>query len=125
MNKILGLNGQPLKKNKVLQYSDKGPKEEWNVHVMNLFRIIANNPGNDKLGKALHVFGMLLFDIGIRAGELKDPILNDIMCRLMIYTVADPESINYKPGEVEKIHEGAKLYRESLKKKDEPPSDKV
>lgn len=53
----------------------------------------------------LNIFGKLLALVGERAIELNDPKLNALMCRLTIYTIADPESQDYDPETVRKILE--------------------
>ncbi|HEX8249019.1 MAG TPA: hypothetical protein VF599_12650 [Pyrinomonadaceae bacterium] len=76
----------------------------WKIHTANLFDEILNK--NNKMGIfniPLNILGKLLAEVGERASELNDPILNELMCRLTIYTIADPESPDYDPKKLKEI----------------------
>lgn len=70
---------------------------EWKVHTYKLLEEIANGSGQGIYQIPLNIFGKLLAAVGERAIELNDPKLNALMCRLTIYSAADPESSDYDP----------------------------
>ncbi len=74
-----------------------GPQMQWRIHTANLLSEIANNDDCWVLRQPLRIFGRTLAEVGERAAELNDPKLNALMCRLTIYTCADPKSPDYDP----------------------------
>jgi len=71
------------------------PNLKWRVHTPNLLNEILVNNELAILEKPLNIFGKLLAAVGDRAAKLNDPELNELMIRLAIYSVADPESPDY------------------------------
>lgn len=86
-------------------------RPEWKVHTANLLKEILNNPGTGVLRIPLLTLSRLLIAVAERAAQLNDPILNDLMCRLTLYEIADPEKKSYNPLVVDEIHELAEAYR--------------
>jgi len=72
--------------------------------MINTFEILRNIPwsGNPAAEK-LPQLAELLTAVSSRAGELDDPKLNALMCRLGLYSIADPASPDYNPGMVERV----------------------
>lgn len=70
---------------------------EWRVHTPRLLEEIAKHSGQAVLLQPIRILGRLLAEVGERAAQLNDPALNALMCRLTIYTVADPDSQDYDP----------------------------
>lgn len=68
---------------------------QWRVHTPNLLQETLHNPGTGILGVPFNILGKLLAQVGERAAELNDPQLNARMCKLTIYSVADPDSPDY------------------------------
>lgn len=81
---------------------------EWKVHSYRLLKEIVDCSGIGIFEKPLSIFGKLLAAVGERAAEINDPQLNALMCRLTIYTVADPDSPDYNPELLEEISRLAK-----------------
>lgn len=79
----------------------------WKVHTPNLLKEILENDNMVIMNIPINIFGKLLFAVGSRAAKLNDPILNELMCRLTIYTVADPENDDYNPDVVRQIEQAA------------------
>jgi len=75
----------------------------WKVHTHNLLQEILNNPGTGILTQPLIILASILSEVGKRASELNDPQLNALMCRLTIYSIADPASPEYDIETVRKI----------------------
>lgn len=75
------------------------PASEWRVHTPNLLAEIGNN--NAALSAAvrtpLMILMRLLHQVGEVAARINDEELNALMCRLTIYSCADPESPDYDP----------------------------
>lgn len=69
----------------------------WRIHTANLLSEIVNCSGESILLQPLRILGETLAEVGERAIELNDPKLNALMCRLTIYTCADPKSQDYDP----------------------------
>lgn len=82
-----------------------GGELKWRVNTPGLLNEILLNPATAILAKPLNIFGKLLALVGERAVELNDPVLNGLMCRLAIYSLADPNSPDYDSGRVSKILE--------------------
>jgi len=73
------------------------PPLEWRVHTPNLLTEIGNNSSVGILSKPIVILMSLLHDVGTEAARINDPALNALMCRLTIYSCADPESPDYDP----------------------------
>lgn len=87
--------------------SNKKIPAQWTVHTPNLLQEIMNNPGTGILSKPLTIFSRILAEVGERAAELNDPKLNALMCRLTIYSVADPNSPDYDLEKVKEVYQKA------------------
>lgn len=84
----------------------------WQVNTPGLLQeILDGNPSASILRKPLNIFGKLLAEVGERAAELDDPVLNDLMCRLAIYSIGDPYSADYDAARVAEIRARAKRAR--------------
>jgi len=81
---------------------------KWKVHTPNLLKEIAGNSGQTVLLQPLRILGDLLSQVGRRASEIDDPELNALMCRLTIYSIANPGSDDYDPAAVQQILKGGK-----------------
>lgn len=79
----------------------------WKVHTYRLLAEIVQCSGQAILKQPLNIFGKLLHAVGERAAELNDPKLDALMCRLTIYTVADPDSPDYDPAIVRAVIQAA------------------
>lgn len=75
----------------------------WKVHTGSLLSEILNNNTTSVLHIPIKTFAMLLTQVSVRASQLNDPILNDLMCKLSLYEIADPYSKDYDPEKVEEI----------------------
>lgn len=87
---------------------------EWKSHVAAIFKEILNNPGTWVLATPLNIIQHTLVEVGERAAELNDPILNGLMCRLAIYEISDPYSKEFdkkKLDEVMSKYEKAKKWK--------------
>lgn len=76
---------------------------EWKVNTPGLLREVLMNNGAEILRVPISIFGDILSKVGERAAELNDPQLNALMCRLAIYSVADPESPDYNAAVVRQV----------------------
>jgi len=75
----------------------------WKVNTAGLLEEILNSGGAAILEKPINIFGKLLCSVGVRASQLNDPVLNALMCRLAIYTIADPYNEDYDAELTSKI----------------------
>jgi hypothetical protein len=80
-------------------------KGKWRVHTPILFKEIDIYNQIENLKTPLLILGDLLYQVGERAAFINDPVLNKLMVRLTIYTIADRESEDYDPVAVKKILE--------------------
>jgi len=88
----------------------KAKRKGWNVHTSRLLSEVLSNPGTSAMLVPLTIFRNLLTAVGERAIQLNDPQLNLLMCRLTLYSVADPECPKYDPKllkEVERLADKA------------------
>jgi hypothetical protein len=75
----------------------------WKVHTPSLLKEIATSSGNSILRIPLQTLGDILYEVADRAKELDDPKMNALMCRLTLYSQADPEDKkNYNKSLVRK-----------------------
>lgn len=79
-------------------------KHHWKIHTPNLLKEVMCNPGTGMLGKPLTIFGQVLFDMAECAARINDPELNEFMCRLTLYEIADPESPAYDKKLLAAVH---------------------
>lgn len=81
------------------------PDLQWRVHTPNLIKEIGNNNSalSATMRTPLMILGSLLHDVGSEAARINDPALNALMCRLTIYSCADPESPDYDPERTKRI----------------------
>ena len=80
---------------------------QWRVHTYGLLKEITDCSGMSIYHMPINILGKLLAAVGERAIELDDPKLNALMCRLTIYTAADPESPDYDPETVRAVMQAA------------------
>jgi hypothetical protein len=81
-----------------------GIDAQWRVHTPRLLAEISSCSDQSSIYRVpLSIFGGILAEVGQRAAELNDPKLNALMCRLTIYTLADPESPDHDPEAMRKI----------------------
>lgn len=83
--------------------SHAGLPLEWRVHTSLLLEEIAARSSQPALRMPLRILGQLLSQVGERAAVLNDPVLNALMVRLTIYTIADPDSPDYDPVQVAEV----------------------
>ena len=85
----------------------------FKVHTSELFQRIIEmdiKMGSGVLKNPLNIFRNLLIQVGQRASEINDPILNKLMCDLAIYSISDPYDKDYNYKLVMKIRRtGEKL----------------
>jgi hypothetical protein len=75
----------------------------WQVHTYGLFKEILSDPQNRMLTTPLNILLDLLRKVAIRASELNDKKMNELMIRLCLYSIANPEDPEYNPKLVSKI----------------------
>lgn len=93
----------------------KNLKLQWKVHTRNLFmEIIEYNTQTSILKRPMQMTWNLLLQVEEAAIRINDPELNQLMCRLTIYTMSDPEHSDYDPKLLEKV---AKLAEEAQLKR--------
>ena len=80
---------------------------EWRVHTPNLIQEMGNNNSSFSatMRHPLMILGSLLHKLGEEAARINDPSLNALMCRLTIYSCADPESPEYDPELTKQVME--------------------
>ena len=80
------------------------------VHTSNLLgNILADKNGNkSEVRVPLKQFALLLEKVADRCSEINDPQLNALMCRLTLYAIADPESVDYDPQREAEVLAAAK-----------------
>lgn len=81
-------------------------KKEFSVHTPNLLNEILQNNTTGIFKIPLVSLSNLLERVSQRASELNDPVLNNLMCKLTLYSIADPQCDDYN---LEKIREIEKL----------------
>lgn len=86
----------------------------FTCHTVNMLTEALGNPGMSIFTRPFQIFGRLLHDVSKRASQLDDPILNDLMCALTLYEIADPESPEYNFEAVEQIKKIAAEYAKYL-----------
>lgn len=83
-------------------------KLQWKVHTTALLKEISSNVGhNSQVRIPLQILQNLLAQVAQRATELHDPILDRLMIRLTLYSVANPNEADYDAEIVVQILEKA------------------
>lgn len=78
-------------------------RQEWKVNTASMLKELVSNNDTAIMRIPVNIFKSLLAKVGERAAELNDPELNVLMCRLAIYSVADPYDKDFNPKIVNKI----------------------
>jgi hypothetical protein len=68
---------------------------KWRVNTGSLLSEILVNNETRMLEKPIKIFSSLLKEVADRCIEIDDPQLNALMCRLALYTIADPYHEDY------------------------------
>lgn len=69
---------------------------KWRVNTPQLLKEVLVNQGSlSILNKPIQIFASLLEAVADRAGELNDPQLNALMCRMALYAESDPYNPEY------------------------------
>lgn len=87
---------------------------QWQVHTPRLLNEVLTNPSTGILHRPIQIFANVLDELATRCSQLNDPILNDLMCRLALYDIADPYSPNYDPDVLIKIKDLAHQTKKSV-----------
>lgn len=87
--------------------------DEWKVDTSSLFEQVFHNPGTVILIRPFQIFASLLQQVAQRAIELDDPELHLLMCRLTLYSTADPSSPDYDKATLEKLKAKVKAIRKA------------
>jgi hypothetical protein len=100
----------------VKKMTDKiGEEGKWRCHTNNLFEMVlelnTDRKQTEILIQPLNILKGLLVELGERASELNDPILNALMCRMTIYSIADPQDPEYNPVIVNEVLEKAEEFK--------------
>lgn len=97
------------------QHFTETKKLEWSVNTAAFLSEIGNHNNQMAImARPLEIFSAILYEVGERASELNDPILNGLMCRLSIYAVADQYSPDFNPEIVEKVIDAYHEAKKSL-----------
>ncbi len=88
----------------------------WKMHTPNLLKEILNNPSCGILRVPLNILSNILAELGECASRINDPELNELMCRLTIYEIADPESKEYDPKMLQRISRLSRRSKELRQK---------
>jgi hypothetical protein len=70
----------------------------WRVHTESMLKECLVNDQTKIMARPFEIFGKILYSVADRARELNDPELNSLMCRLTLFTQADPYSPDYDKG---------------------------
>lgn len=76
---------------------------KWKVHVHGLLVEILSNPQCSSLKIPLNILLDLLKQVAQRATELNDPKLNELMIRLCLYSISNPDDPAFDADLVSKI----------------------
>ena len=87
---------------------------KWKCHTPNLLAEILKNQQAAILYRPIQVFGGLLDQVATRCAQLNDPVLNDLMCKLTLYVIADPEERGYDQARVSEIERLRREYESML-----------
>lgn len=72
-----------------------GTSLEWRVNTGAFLKeLLEGYPGNNAgiFFAPMNIFQSILIQVGKRAAEINDPVLNALMCRLAIYAESDPRN---------------------------------
>lgn len=89
---------------------------KFKVHTPALLREIADSGLDRKMGVLklpLNMFRSYLVRVAERASIINDPILNELMCDMALYGVADPEDPEYNREILEHVYTSARHQREA------------
>lgn len=86
-------------------------KYVFRVNTPGLLQEIQVNPQCSILAKPITIFAGLLGQVADRAARLNDPILNDLMCKLALYEIANPYSVTYNAARLNQIRVRADKLR--------------
>lgn len=87
---------------------------KWKCHLPNLLNEVLNsNPRMGIFSQPFNITGKILGEVAERASQLNDPIMNELMCRLTLYEIADPTSKEYDKTKLEEIERLADKERET------------
>ena len=92
------------------------PSMRWKIHLPNLLKEIMQGSRQGIYGIPILLLRRILAEMAERAIVLNDPQLNDFMCRLALYSVADPESPDYDLKKVHSIQRKARQARQARKR---------
>jgi hypothetical protein len=67
----------------------------WRVHTTNMLKEVLVNQEMAIMARPFDIFAKILYALADRAREINDPELNSLMCRLTLFSTADPESEYY------------------------------
>jgi hypothetical protein len=84
----------------------------FKVHTPNLLNEILTNKGMGIMVRPIQAFANILAQVAIRASQLNDPELNDLMCRLTLYSISDPHASEFDQKAIDEIAKIAKEIRE-------------
>ena len=80
-------------------------KLDWRVHTHGLLKEILFDPNNRMLEIPLNIMLGILREVAQRASELNDPKMNELMMRLGLYSISNPDDPEYDPVLVSKLLE--------------------
>lgn len=98
---------------------DKIEYVEWKVNTTALLKEIGENmsgKGSGVMKQPINIFGNILAEVAERCLEIRDPILDGIMCRLALYEQADQYSPEY---DQEKVKATMEIYNEAKQKRND------
>lgn len=82
-----------------------------NVHTPRLLAETLATPGTEILRIPLLQLDSILLEVAVRCSQLNDPVLNDLMCRLTLYPISDPESSMFDRTKIDEIESITDDYR--------------
>lgn len=87
------------------------------LHTPRFLQEVFLNLKNEGVLKVpVNVMRLFLLEISERCTEVNDPILNDLMIRMALYSVGDPDSEDFDQQLCDEIHLRAEKLRKELKK---------
>lgn len=88
----------------------------FRTHTKKLFEEIVQNggPGCWVFHRPLQILYDTLRQVATRSAELNDLVLNALMCRLTLYTMADPTEPDYDPERLKRILEGTEPVKNKV-----------
>lgn len=89
---------------------------EWKVNIPSLFKeIVEANATTSIMRIPLQILMAILSEVGERAAQINDPILNGLMCRLTVYEISDPYNKGYNKKVLSDTMEKYKQAKKELK----------